>query len=336
VPRDTDAMAQPEIRTRVWRNGALEAENFPFEQVSDYLAEPDCLVWADLVRPDADTLRQLAEELSLDQHAVEDAVAYRERPKATRYSTHLFMTAYVVSPDARTGEVDIGRVSAFSTKRGFVTVRLDDALDMDAVVERWDDNSDLIKYGPRTLMHGLLDEIIDRYFDAVQALDDQVERIEDILFDENVKLAKEVSRSTFRLRRALVEARRAILPMREVVNTIARRVTSEDQAPELAPYYDDLYDHVLRAAEWTESVRDMITSIFETNMSLADTRMNVIMKKLTSWAAIIAVPTAITGFYGQNVPYPGFEKTWGVWFSIVAILLIAGALYVTFRRKDWL
>jgi magnesium transporter len=329
-------MPQPEIRTRVWRNGTLEAENFPFEQVSDYLEEPDCLVWADLIRPDHDTLGQLAEELSLDPHAVEDAVAYRERPKATRYATHVFMTAYVVSLSADSGEVEIGRVSAFSTKRGFVTVRLDDALDMDAVVERWDDNADLIKYGPRTLIHGLLDEIVDRYFDAVQALDDEVEKIEDILFDENVKMAREVSKSTFRLRRSLVEARRAILPMREVVNTIARRVTSEDQAPELAPYFDDLYDHVLRAAEWTESVRDMITSIFETNMSLSDTRMNMIMKKLTAWAAIIAVPTAVTGFFGQNVPYPGFGEHSGFWASVAVMVVIAGALYVSFKRRDWL
>jgi magnesium transporter len=80
----------------------------------------------------------------------------------------------------------------------------------------------------------------------------------------------------------------------------------------------------------------MITSIFETNMSLSDTRMNLIMKQLTAWAAIIAVPTAITGFYGQNIPYPGFGHHWGFWFSSAAIVLIAGALYLTFKRKDWL
>ncbi len=112
--------------------------------------------------------------------------------------------------------------------------------------------------------------------------------------------------------------------MREVVNTIMRRATSEDSAPELAPYYEDLYDHVLRAAEWTESLRDMITSIFETNMSLSDTRMNVVMKKLTAWAAIIAVPTAVTGFYGQNVPYPGFGREWGVWASVAIIVVDRG------------
>jgi magnesium transporter len=334
-----DDLAEPGnpclIRTRVWRNGTLEAENFPFEQVSDYLEEADCLVWADLLYPDHGSLLQLAEELSLDDHAIEDAEAPAERPKATRYATHMFMTAYAVSHNRDSGEIEIGRVSAFSTKHAFVTVRLDDTLDMDAVVQRWDDNGDLIKYGPRTLIHGLLDEIVDGYFEAVESLDDAIEEVEDILFDENAQSAREVSRTTFLLRRSLVQARRAILPMREVVNTIMRRAAGDD-APELAPYFEDLYDHVLRAAEWTESLRDMITSIFETNMSLSDTRMNMIMKKLTSWAAIIAVPTAVTGFFGQNVPYPGFGDKSGFWFSLALMTVIAGALYLTFKAKDWL
>jgi magnesium transporter len=329
-------MQEPAIRTRLWRNGTLEQQNFPFEQVSDYLAEGDCLVWADLVSPDEATLGQLAEELSLDQHAVEDAVGQHERPKATRYTTHLFMTAYAVSHDRTTGEVTVGRVSAFTTKHAFVTVRLDDAIDIDAVVQRWDDNADLMKFGPRALIHGLLDEIVDGYFEAVESLDDSLEKIEDILFDETARSAREISQRTFTLRRSLVQARRAILPMREVVTTVMHRATADDMAAELTPYYEDLYDHVLRAAEWTESLRDMVSSVFETNMSLADTRMNTIMKKLTGWAAIIAVPTAVTGFFGQNVPYPGFAKESGFWFSVSSIVLIASALYISFKRRDWL
>jgi magnesium transporter len=125
-----------------------------------------------------------------------------------------------------------------------------------------------------------------------------------------------------------------ILPMRELVNVVMRH--ADDLHPELVPYYDDLYDHVLRAAEWTESLRDMISSIFETNLSLADSRLNTIMKKLTAWAAIIAVPTAVTGFYGQNVPYPGFGAHWGFWVSTVVMLVMAGGLYALFRRKDWI
>jgi magnesium transporter len=194
----------------------------------------------------------------------------------------------------------------------------------------------LLKYGPKALIHGLLDTIVDGYFDAIGTLDDAIEALEDELFEESASAARGVQRSTFRLRKALVVARRAVLPMREVVNTVTRGVTDGGLNTDLAPYFADLYDHVIRAAEWTESLRDMISSVFETTLSLSDVRMNMIMKKLTGWAAIIAVPTAVTGYFGQNVPYPGFGQSWGFWLSLVSILLIAAALYVTFRRKDWL
>jgi magnesium transporter len=321
------------VRTRAWRNGTLVKEDFPIEQVSDYLADSDCLVWADISHPDAATLETLADELSLDHHAVEDAIEFHERPKATRYSTHTFIATSALHLDDDC-ELHLSRLSAFVMKRGLVTVRLDDAFDMDEVVRRWDENRDLIRFGPKALVHGLLDVVVDGYFDAIGALDDQIEDVEDVLFDDAMAANRQVQRQTFTLRKALVRARRAVLPMREVVNTVSRGAA--ESAAELIPYYEDLYDHVLRAAEWTESLRDMVSSVFETNLSLSDIRMNTIMKKLTSWAAIIAVPTAITGYFGQNVPYPGFGDHWGFWLSTVAIFLIAFALYLTFRRKDWL
>ena len=92
----------------------------------------------------------------------------------------------------------------------------------------------------------------------------------------------------------------------------------------------------MRVSEWTESLRDMITTVFETNLSLQDARLNQVMKKLTGWAAIIAVPTAITGFYGQNVDYPGFETAGGFVTSTAFIVLIVLALYWMFKRRDWL
>lgn len=328
-------MPTPDVRTRVWRNSVLEAEDFPLRQLAGYLADPDCLVWADLCDPDDDRLYHLADELALDRHAVEDALGEHERPKATRYSTHLFVTTHAITQDD-SGNLQASRVSAFSMPNGLLTVRLDDSLDIEAVVRRWDANGDLIKCGPRALLHGLLDEVVDRYFETIESLDDRIEEIEDALFDERPGVGNELQRKTFALRKSLVHVRRVVLPMREVVNTVMRRPTGDDHATTLTPYYEDLYDHTLRAAEWIESLRDMVTSIFETNMTLADARMNLIMKKLTSWAAIIAVPTAITGYFGQNVPYPGFGTSWGFWLSVVAMVLIAGALYVMFRRKNWL
>jgi len=104
----------------------------------------------------------------------------------------------------------------------------------------------------------------------------------------------------------------------------------------LQPYYQDVYDHVLRATEWTESLRDLVATILETNLTIQGNRMNVITKKVTSWAAIIAVPTFVTGFYGMNVPYPGYEQKWGVLAAIAVMIVIASVLYVIFKRKDWL
>jgi magnesium transporter len=124
--------------------------------------------------------------------------------------------------------------------------------------------------------------------------------------------------------------------MREVVGAIQHRRHDIDHHPELDPLYIDLYDHVLRVSEWTESLRDLVTSVFETNLSLQDARLNTVMKKLTGWAAIVAVPTAITGFYGQNVPYPGYDTHWGFLVSSAIMIVLVTALYVMFRWRDWL
>jgi magnesium transporter len=102
------------------------------------------------------------------------------------------------------------------------------------------------------------------------------------------------------------------------------------------PYYQDVYDHVLRAAEWTDSLRDLVNSILEANLTIQGNRLNVITKKVTSWAAIIAVPTFVTGFYGMNVPYPGFSRQAGLASALVVMAVAAFVLYLIFKRKDWL
>jgi magnesium transporter len=140
-----------------------------------------------------------------------------------------------------------------------------------------------------------------------------------------------IQRNTYRLRKELVELRRIVLPMHEVVNVIRRSDTVERDGR-----YDDLYDNVIRAAEWTESLRDMITTVFETNLSLQDARLNIVVKKLTAWAAIIAVTTLVTGWYGQNIPYPGFSEISGVVTSALLSVITSVVLYVMFRRRGWI
>ena len=321
-------------RTRAYRNGVLEAEDFPPEELSGYLRDTGVTVWLDLCAPGPEDLAVVAEELGLHRLAVEDAVSEHQRSKLDRYDTHSFLTAYGVRLDEETGVLAGDEVDAFITERALVTVRKSDQFDIEAVVGRWNSASELAKSGVGFLLHGLLDYIVDGYFEAVQSLDDQIEDLEDTVFEDKVD-TRAMQRRSLDLRKSLVKLRRVVLPMREVVNSLMRRdLKVVDDT--MAPYFQDVYDHVLRASEWTESLRDLVTTIRETQLTIQGNRLNVIMKKLTGWAAIIAVPTAITGFYGQNVPYPGFEAWWGFAVSTAAIVVLAGALYLLFKRRDWL
>jgi magnesium transporter len=320
--------------TRLYRHGALVDEGFPISKCSDYLADPDAVVWFDLCEPAAADLAAISDELGLHPLAVEDAVAEHQRAKLDRYQSHLFVTSYQVRLDISSGELRTSEIDAFVTHRALVTVRRSKDFDIDAVLRRWDGSPDLAKSGVGFLLHGLLDYVVDTHFEAVQELDGQIEALEDQLFDDNPR-DKDMQRRTFELRKSLVLLRRVVLPMREVLNSVLRRdlhVVDE----QILPYFHDVYDHVLRATEWTESLRDLVTTILETHLTVRGNRLNVIMKQVTSWAAIIAVPTAVTGFYGQNVPYPGFGHTSGFWVSTAIMVMLSVGLYVVFRRKDWL
>jgi magnesium transporter len=329
-----DTPTKCQARTRLYRHGQLELEGFPVVEISDHLAEKDALIWLDLRDPDRSDLAVLSEEFGLHPLAVEDAVQEHQRPKLDRYQSHLFLNAYGARLDTVTGELATSEIAAFVTPRALITVRKDDGLDIGAVVERWDGSPDLAGSGVGGLLHGLLDYVVDGHFDAVQSLDDAVESLEDQLFSD-VPQDLQVQRRSFELRKSLVLLRRTVIPMREVVNALMRRdlhVVTDD----LMPYYQDVYDHVLRAAEWTDSLRDLVNSILETNLTIQGNRLNVITKKVTSWAAIIAIPTFVTGFYGMNVPYPGFSRQVGFASSIVVMIVAAFILYLIFKRRDWL
>jgi magnesium transporter len=321
------------VTTRVYRAGKMVKENFPVADISDYLGEAECTVWADFVSPDKNDLAVIENELGLHQLAVEDAVSDFQRPKVDHYDTHLFLAAYAVSLDEKTGQLSTAAIKAFITKGALVTIH-DADFDMSPVTDRWESNLDLSSRGVAFLLWGLLDVIVDEHFTVVQRLDGLIESLEDVLFDEKPR-EKEVQRRSFELRKSLVLLRRVVLPMREVVNTVLRR-DLEDIDPGMTAYFQDVYDHVLRATEWTESLRDLVTTILETNISIQGNRMNLIMKKVTSWAAIIAVPTAITGFFGQNLLFAGFGTAWGVWLSIGLIAVTSLGLYLSFKKRDWL
>jgi magnesium transporter len=331
----TSTPTKCQARTRVYEDGKLTAEGFPVDDISDYLEDDSAVIWLDLLAPDRADLAVLSEEFGLHPLAIEDAVHPHERTKIDRYRSHLFLAAYAVHLDAGTGELATSEFAAFVTSRAVITVRKDDGVNIDSVLAYWDGSPDLASEGVGYLLHGLLDNIVDGYFNAVQSLDEEIEKLEDLLFAEASRDQGTVQRRSFELRKSLVLFRRVVLPMREVVNSVMRRDLNI-LTDRLQPYYQDVYDHVLRAAEWTDSLRDLVTTILETNLTVQSNRMNVITKKVTSWAAIVAVPTFITGFYGMNVPYPGFGHAAGLEVSFAIMIVSAVVLYILFKSKDWL
>jgi magnesium transporter len=322
------------VQTRMYRAGVLEAEGFAVSEVSERLATPDALVWVDLCAPDAAQLHELADELGLHELAVEDVLEPHQRPKLDHYATHRFLACHAVVVDPDRATLQLREVNAFVNPQWLITVRVDDGFPMDAVIDRWDRSPDLAAEGVSFLVYGLLDVVVDGYFDAVQAFDDYYDDISEGLFSER-PLAPSQQRDWFNMRRALVRFHRLVVPLRETLSALMRREHHAVSA-ELYPYYQDVYDHILRVNESTDALRDLVSTIVETNLSLRDFRQNQIMKKVTSWAAIIAVPTLVTGYYGMNVPYPGAQQPSGALVSTGLMVALSATLYVLFRWRDWL
>jgi magnesium transporter len=320
--------------TRAYRKGVLEADGFPLADVSEHLEDPDTVVWVDLCGPSKHDIHELTDELGLHELAVEDALGAHQRPKLDRYATHLFLSTHAVRLDVDEARLDVTEIDAFVNQRWLITVRKNDGFPIEPVLARWDRSPDLAVHGVSYLLYGLLDVIVDSYFDTVQAFDDYYDDVSSRIFAER-PLDPAKQRHWFDMRLAMVRFHRLVVPMREAVSSLMRREHSPVDE-ELYPYFQDVYDHILRVSESSDSLRDLVGTIVETNLGLRDYRQNLIVKKVSSWAAIIAVPALITGFYGMNVPYPGSGETWGVVSSIALMLAACVVLYAVFRRRDWL
>jgi magnesium transporter len=323
-----------DIRTRAYRGAVLADQDFPLARVSDFLEKPDTVVWVDFCSPSDEQLHELAGELGLHELAIEDAIEPHQRPKLDRYATHLFLACHAVRMDEETSGLDKTEIDAFIHERWLITVRKNDGFPIGPVIERWDRSSDLMVHGVGFLLYGLLDVIVDGYFEVIEAFDNYYEEVSDGIFSER-PIDPGRQRHWFDMRRATVRFHRLCHPLREAVSQLMRREVGA--VPEaLYPYFQDVYDHILRVSESSDSLRDLVSTIVETNLSLRDYRQNQVVKKVSSWAAIFAVPALIGTYYGMNVPYPGYGREWGVVASTFLMVASCTGLYRLFRRIDWL
>jgi magnesium transporter len=327
------------ITCRVYRDGSLDDEaRFEHEIVERARTDKE-RVWLDVVDPTDEELEALQSEFSLHELAVEDSRKWGQRAKVDFYPEHLFLVAHGLTLDAAEELVD-REVHLFAGGAFFViTIRREPRFDFGDVAARLQGATHLGGEGIGHLLYLLIDEIVDGYLDAIERFEDLSDDIEDALSEQDdvtdEQSSRDLARRIFHVRQQVVRFRRLAAPMRETVDLLLE--TPEISTQPLVPYYRDVLDHVIRALELADNVRDVLTAARELQLAQQANRMNIVVKQLSAWAAIILIPTLIAGIYGMNfVHMPELDWLLGYPFALGVMAVSAFLLFRTFRKRDWL
>ncbi|HEV8681747.1 MAG TPA: magnesium/cobalt transporter CorA [Actinomycetota bacterium] len=319
------------VTTRLYRGGTLVEEGFDPQKVSDFLEDEKNMVWLDLEDPSEQELNMMEEEFSIHPLAIEDARHRDQRPKIERFEALKFLVFYGMAVEE--GRVLEGEIQAFVAPRFLITLRFPPAFDLEPTAVRAQENNDLAAEGAGFFLYAVLDAVVDRYFDVVDHFEDESETIEEEVFSEDT--SEDVQKRIFHLRKRVMTFRRRLSPLRDVLQLL--QGDSELVTRPLEAYYRDVTDHVIRTIEFVDNLRDLLTSALEAHLAQVSNRLNEVMKALTSWAAIILVPTLIAGVYGMNFRHvPELNWLYGYPFALGLMAVTATGLYWMFKRRGWL
>ena len=314
--------------------GGRRVADVRIEDISEVLKQPDRFLWIGLHEPGEDLLRKVQQEFGLHDLAVEDALRAHQRPKLEIYGDSLFIVLRTAQLNREARRIDFGETHFFVGPRYIVSVRHGASLSYADVRARCEATPHLLDKGPGFVLHALMDFIVDQYFPIVDALEDELQALEKEIFVE--AFSRETTTRIYRLQRDLVEVKRAVSPLVDICNRLMRfdiQLIPEDTRP----YFRDVYDHVIRINEMVDVLRELLTTALEANLSLVAVAQNEVMKKLTGWAAIIAVPTMVAGIYGMNFKFmPELDWRFGYPLVMAVTFGICGVLYVRFKRAGWL
>lgn len=314
--------------------GGRRVADVEVKQISEVLKQEDRFIWIGLHEPNEDLLRQVQQEFGLHDLAIEDAHSAHQRPKLERYGDSLFVVLRTAQMQKEQGRIHFGETHIFVGSRYVVSVRHGSALSYAAVRARCEATPQLLCQGPGFVLYALMDFIVDQYFPIVNALEDDLEALEEAVFDGTVN--RETTMRIYELKRNLLEIKRAVSPLVDICNRLVR--FDIEFIPEISrPYFRDVYDHVIRINEMVDTTRELLSSALEANFSLISVSQNEVMKKLGGWVLILAVPTMIAGVYGMNFEFmPELKLHLGYPLAISGMLVTCGALYLYLKRSGWL
>jgi magnesium transporter len=318
------------VNCAVYAHGR-KVTDLPIEQISDVLQNEGQFLWVGLHEPSEALLRQIQEEFGLHDLAIEDAHRAHQRPKIEEYGDELFVVLRTARLEG--DAIHFGETHVFVGPRFVVSIRHGASLTYARVRERCEATPELLEKGPGFVLYALLDFIVDNYFPIVDALEERLEDLEEEIFGRQFR--RETTERIYHFKRELGMIKRAVSPLMEVCNRLSRfdhRTIPQD----MQPYFRDVYDHVLRINEAVDSLRDLVATVLEANLSLVSIGQNDVMKKLAAWAAILAVPTMVAGIYGMNFTFmPELHWRWGYPGVMALTAGLCGFLYSRFKRATW-
>lgn len=289
-------------------------------------------LWIGLFEPTDDEFDALVRRFRLHPLAVEDALTAHQMPKIEVYGSELFVVARTA--DKADDHIVYGETHIFVGPHYVITIRHGSARAHTHLRAQLEASPVQLSHGTDFILHGVLDFIVDGYVPIVDGIEDSVLEMEQVALERFLSRA-DIKR-LFQLRRELLKFSRVLGPMEEV----ATRLQSLDLPcidREVRPYFRDVADHVRRVANRAAVLRDILSSVFEVSNLLEQQRQGVITRKLASWAAILAVPTAVAGVYGMNFEHmPELRWTWGYPAVLLFMAAVCAGLYVTFKRTRWL
>jgi magnesium transporter len=311
-----------------------------FETFGMLQAEPRGMAWIGLYRPPEDQLLALANQFSLHELAVEDAIVAHQRPKQERYGDVLFVVLRPARYIDEDEEVDFGELHIFVGPNFVITVRHSEAPDLPAVRRRMEDDPELLARGPEAVLYAICDAVVDGYAPVVAGLQNDIDEIETEVF----RGEPGASRRIYELTREVVEFQRATRPLLRMLGGLSAGWDKYDVDDELRSYLRDVTDHATTAVERVDTFRQALGDILTVNATLVTQAQNEEMKaqneevkKISAWAAILFAPTLIGTIYGMNFKHmPELHWYYGYPFALVLMGCVCGALYLVFKRRGWL
>ncbi|MES2075420.1 MAG: magnesium/cobalt transporter CorA [Pseudomonadota bacterium] len=306
--------------------------DIPVEEISDYILRPDCFVWVALREAEPAELSVMQEEFGLHELAVEDARRGHQRPKIEEYGDSLFVVVKTV--ELKDDELLVGEVDIFVGNNYVLSARNNCSQGFLGVRARAEHEPHLLRQGPAFVLYALMDAVVDRYFPVVDALEGELELIEERIFIHGSQ--RDNIERLYALKRKVMTLRHAVAPLLDAVGKLhGGRVPA--LCHDTQEYFRDVHDHLHRINGTIDAIRDTISTAIQVNLSMVAIDESEVNKRLAAWAAIFAICTAFAGVWGMNFKFmPELEWHYGYPMAVAVMVSVCCYLFYRFKRSGWL